>query len=584
MKRKWILTLLILAVFVFPTTVLAAKDYTARAYDVEIEVLSGGDLLVTETVQFQFMGGPFSFVFRTIEGDYMDAFSNVQAAMDGVPMPPGDGPGQVEIEQGNDLSVTWHFNELSDQTHTFTLQYVAEGVVRRTAGADLLEWNALPTEHEYFIQESTVTVYYPDDLRLAGQPYVARGIASIETGASSVTFYSTNIESDEPLHIGLEFPSGSLVTQPPEWQVRSEQTSAIIRQMLPWGAALGLGILITGVLAFIFWRARANENRGDRLTPAMDRMASPPNDRPPAVAGLLAARSENPGWQQAMGTLLDLSRRGWLRIEERPKHFLSGNKFQIVYTADQNQPVDATLLEHERALLSLLFESKKGRRSKVDEGQLASAVSSELKRFSEPLKEELVSQGLVNADRRQTRNSMNSVGVILIIGSVVLDIIGFVMLAISANAQNWGIYRLMILLPAAGAGFFLLGMAGVMFGGTFSPFSNSGEYEAEQWRAFSRYLKDVTSGKEPPVRPDLFEHYLPYAAAFGLAEKWAKFFQKQGRTEVPGWFRPLASQPADAQYASFVAVIAATNSTGTSASGGGAGGGGAAGGGASGAG
>ena len=41
-----------------------AKDYTAERFDASIVVREGGSLIVTETVTFKFVGGPFTYVFR----------------------------------------------------------------------------------------------------------------------------------------------------------------------------------------------------------------------------------------------------------------------------------------------------------------------------------------------------------------------------------------------------------------------------------------------------------------------------------------------------------------------------------------
>ena len=97
------------------------------------------------------------------------------------------------------------------------------------------------------------------------------------------------------------------------------------------------------------------------------------------------------------------------------------------------------------------------------------------------------------------------------------------------------------------------------------------------WQRFSQYLTDVTANREAVVRPDLFEHYLAYAAALGLATNWLTFFQKRGEAAIPAWFQPLAADNA----ASFGALIAVVSSSGASSAAGAAGAG-AAGGGASG--
>jgi uncharacterized membrane protein len=104
--------------------------------------------------------------------------------------------------------------------------------------------------------------------------------------------------------------------------------------------------------------------------------------------------------------------------------------------------------------------------------------------------------------------------------------------------------------------------------------------QAARWKAFKAYLEGVAKGREPAIRPDFFERYLPYAATFGLGTRWAKFFQKLGGVGLPAWFHAVEGSQAD-----FGAIVPAISSAHSSASGGGgAGAAGASGGGASGAG
>jgi uncharacterized membrane protein len=114
------------------------------------------------------------------------------------------------------------------------------------------------------------------------------------------------------------------------------------------------------------------------------------------------------------------------------------------------------------------------------------------------------------------------------------------------------------------------------------PLSDVGAETAVSWKAFNSYLKAVSKGKRAVDSPTMFEKYLPYAAAFGLLHQWAKHFEKEGWTETPEYFHVLPSTTGNQAMLAFVAMSAATHSSGGSASG--SAGAGAAGGGASGAG
>jgi uncharacterized membrane protein len=126
----------------------------------------------------------------------------------------------------------------------------------------------------------------------------------------------------------------------------------------------------------------------------------------------------------------------------------------------------------------------------------------------------------------------------------------------------------------------ILAVGLLIYAGTFSVLTPAGEEQAARWQGFAEYLKQVSKGREPAIRPDYFERYLAYASVFGLGKNWAKYFQDLGGVPLPVWFHALAGR--DANFGAMVAVMSASDSTG--AGGGGAGAGGASGGGSSGAG
>lgn len=583
MTRKIFLLVLIVAVLALPRSAHAAKDYTAREYNVDIEVLPGGALLVSETVIFSFSGGPFTFVFRTLETDYVDAFEDFQAWMDGQALPPGGGPGQVEISPGKPIRVTWHFAPLSDSTHTFTLRYRAVGVVRQSAGADLLEWNALPTEHAYPIQSAKVTVHYPPEAGLVADPAVVRGQAAVEKVTGEVVFLARDVQPDQPLHISLAFAPGSLLAAPPQWQARQAQTAAILRQLMPWNLVSGLAILFLGITGFIFWRAQSGRDR-QPLPPSPGTLPSPPSDLAPGIAAALVTR-DDVSWAHALGTLFGLSRRGWLQINELPGGPWGRRKFEIEFTGDASklEARAAALAPHERGLLEMLFLTPKGRREKLSLSELSSVAARRMKTFAEPLKQELRMNGLSSLERQATRTRITYTAVVVLLLGLVGAPIALLFANVARGGEAWNVFRWTLLLFSASVALFLVGLFGVVLGSGFSPLTERGEQEGERWRAFFRYLKDVVRGREPPVRPDLFDVYLPYAAAFGMAEHWAAFFKKQGLSQPPAWFRPLTQEGSAAEMAAFLAVISASSSAGAGGAAG-AGAGGAAGAGASGAG
>ncbi len=571
MARKLVFTLLFIYILVLPTRVSADNGYTARSYNVNIDIQPGGALQVSETAIFRMTGGPLTAISRTIETNYSDSVTDIHAYLDGQELPRGADPGHVQIETGNPLRITWHFLGLSDSTHTFALQYTVLGAVRIDHGHDLLLWNALPPSHDYPIESSRVQVSYPPSAALAGQPSVALGSADIRSGPNEVTFQATNIAANQPLRISLPFQKGSLISTPPDWQRRELLTTDITNQIMPYIVVAGFAILFLGVLGFVYWRKQANLGRHSR--PSVDkREPVPPDDLPPGMASALVSRDDQVSWTSALGTLFDLAAQGWVQIEELQGRRLFVHSFAIHFTGDANRLASRTdnLHPHERALLRMLFETREGRREQLSLPELRRTVSRNFLVYSEAVKQELLMNGLVSPERRANRSRMILVGVVLLFLGLFGGLLSLVFSNVAATRDALTAYRWLLMWFSSSVALFFVGIIGVMIGSVFSPLTILGEQAGEHWRAFKRYLRAVARGREPlgENAPELFDAYLPYAASFGLGESWANFFRKKKLAPPPAWFRPLAGTSNGKKMAAFVTTIAAAGSIGTTTGGG----------------
>lgn len=554
----WALVMLLLA----QQQAVPNKDYSADRFDASITAQEGGSLIVTETVTFKFVGGPYTFVFRDIPTDKTDGISILSAGMDDQTLQDGTGAGQVEINYGNPVKVTWHFAPVSDQTHAFVLTYRVLGVFQKAQDADLLNWNALPTYYAYAIRSSTIIVSYPNQATLLGTPEVVRGSARVTTSPGKVTFTAHDLIPNTRLEIGLKFSPGSVITTMPRWQQLQEQAIALIPPYLFGGVA----IFVFGSFCLI-WYYRRCRRRSTFIEADTSPVTSPPEDLPPAIAGTLL--SMTPNWNNALATLLDLARRGVLSIsqsDEPKKWYKAHSEFLIEL---QFQSPD--LRPHELGLLALLFENKKGMESSTSISHISRTYTSRRKHFNEPLKQEMTAMGLFDTERQHTRRRFGAISLFLLILSCIAVLL---CLLFGIPAGTWPI----VFLPLGVIG---VSMTAAVLWSMFSTFSDKGMQDSVRCKAFSNYLHDIIRGKELNILPDAFERYLTFAATFGLAEKWVKFFQKQGMAVVPLWFHSLATASAD-NLSNFVTMIAVSHAVGgSSGSGGGSG---AAGGGASGAG
>lgn len=561
MLRKFLLPLLLIALF-FSIAAQDNKSYSADRFDVDVAAQTDRSLLVEESVAFRFVGGPFSFVFRELPTDHTDGITDIVAGVDGVPWPEGTGPGQVEIEDGNPIIITWHLSPTSDVVQNFTLSYRTLGVVRGEEAGDRLDWQALPDEYEYDIASSTVTVSYPAGATRQGEPQVTAGKADAAAGEGQVVFTQGNLSAGDPLVVRLNFAPGSFSDTLPAWQARTQAQNS---RAWIWITA-AIATLVGGLIA-VFAAARPYQRT---IRKANSFLHKPPADLPPALAGWLF--NQTISWQHGLATLFDLADRGLIRIAETAeKKWYQSTQFDVTLLNRSN-----TLQPHEDALLDLLFTDKSGAPhdtiSMSDMGQLI--TSSRWKKFQEALEHEAEGQGLTSREAKDRGKRMMIWGVVLMLMLVPLAVLLFVLWT------TFGGWPLLL----AGA-IFIVGLIALLSGATLSPLSDRGAKLAETFDPFRRFLDQAGKGKMDVPDPAYYEAYLPYATAFGHAQPWVKQQSKAGYDVVPSYFRGLSDDGSANMVVFIAAVTSASNSGGSaSASAAGAAGAGAAGGGASGAG
>jgi hypothetical protein len=563
MKRRFgaaplvVLVLAGLLVLLARPVTAAEKDYWAEQFDTEITVEEGGSLLVRETVTYYFVGEPYTYIFREVPTDHTDGVTILEARLDGERLPAGTAAGHVEIAGRDPIRVTWHMAPTVNRSRTVELVYRMAGVVRQGEGSDLLRYQILPDEYDFFVESGNHVLSYPGAATLIGQPRVTAGQATLTVSGQEVEIAGTGYEANDPLVVELSFRPGSIITEPPAWQARQQAQ----RSLSPWWLVLGVSIMLAGAAGLIyFWQRYQPTPRGR----SAGKVYEPPTDLAPALAGMLTNSGLGPGWPQALATLFSLADRGILTIAERAAEKWYRSRDFVVELA-QEPPAD--LLPHEARLLELLFETKKGPTGSVTMSELGGRISSrQWKAFVEAQQAELKGAGLIDQGRQQAKRRLNIAGLLLLFASL-----GGILLVIP-----WGPWAL-----AVPFSLFAVSVAALIGAGAYRPLSEEGAQLADRWQRFRAYLEAISRGKAATTRPDLFERYLAYAAGFDLLSRWAKHYEKEADTTIPTWFHAASAASAD-HMAAFVALSASASSSGGSAAG--AAGAGAAGGGAAGAG
>lgn len=527
----------------------AAKTYSAERFDVRIRILQGGAMEVVETVVFRFEDGTFDHVFRDLPRRRTDAIEIVSAEMDGRPLSFGRESGQVEIRRESKLRVRWRFAPRSQSTHTFALTYVVQGVVQRQAGHDVLEWTALPVEHDYRIDQSEVV------LELPAAPLVRPTIATkrvdavaLEPGGQRVQVLARGIGRNGWLQTRLEFGEGVIIATAPAWQQRQIAARAVApRWMTAAGIVFGLGLMFLLAL-----RQRYESPRDVAATSGT--VEAPPDALRPGIAGALAANG-TAGLQQAMAALFALADRGVITISQEPRKW--GQRQYTIHRRQANQPLAA----EETAVLNLAFRHKNQPQEAVTLAQARHGVARRIGEFKTAVNHELRALGVLDDDRMRARGRFLGFSIAFLSLAAVLIIPA---IFLTRQYEGWP-----FLVPAAVAA---VAIVGFIIYGALTPLSNEGIRRAARWRAYQKHLKDVARERvqltsESPAR------VLSFAVALGLAGVWSKYV-KNHPTGLPPWFRAIAVSGDEGGFPAFIAASGAGADAGAGGGAGGAAGGG----------
>jgi hypothetical protein len=485
--------------------------------------------------------------------------------MDGVQLPGGTQAGQVEISnQADPIDVRWHFNPTSDQARTFTLQYRVSGTTRVAEDADLVKWYFIPSDHEYEIHSSTLTVHLPDGETMSGPIGLTGADWQVELTDELFTANASNIPANQAALLSLPFPAGSLLSQPPAWQARQIERSRQTGAAFPWAAGLGLVCLLSGSLGLVLvWR---NNHPEQAVGFEQGVISRPPDELKPALAGALFSLPIVP-LDLAVATLMDLARRGWIRLEqsEKKKGLLGRYRFNVVR---EQRVADVPLQPFEQTLYDLIFDRLPGHRLAVDSVELAKAierVQRGLRFFSKEVLEAMSAGQWLDAQRKRKRQIISAAGAG---GLLIFLVLFFLSVWMIGSVGEHRAYNGTILMSLAIAGFAISVAASIM-AGRWHVLTGNGLEARRQWEGFRDFLKTQIRSNETALQVEWLDAYLPFAVALRFGDRWAGAFKDRGIKPELAWLRAVD----DLQAAHVMAYIAASSSSSGGAGGAGGGGG-----------
>lgn len=508
--RKFALGLIV--VLAFQVHPALAADWSMPFFRSAITVHNDASITVTETVQADFSQAKHG-IYRNIPWRYQtnDGSSiQVPITIDRVERNNSTEP-YTTSKVGDELVVKiGDANTTITGEQTYTIVYTAQAAVNFFTDHDELYWNATGTNWEVPLQAVETSV------RLDMQVSKDQLQVKCFTGATGSTAQDCTATVDDSagsftangqfLTVVFGWPKG-VVTKPDNYdQLRTGGTTTNDYLMpLAWLLILNIGIPLValGVL-FWYWLRHGRDPKGPGTVIAQ---YDPPPGMTPGEMGVLMDETAN--HRDIIATMVDLAVRGYLTITEKEKTGLLGLQKSKDYILDKTVPKTAgqPLRPHEQNMLASLFSTG----NQVSLSELKGTFADDVKKIQSHLYTQVAADGYFLRNPQTVRMTF------LILGAVVVGL-GFITVPI-------GIFAL---IP--------IGVMLILFGFVMPQRTPKGAGAYWHAKGFKLFLEKAEKYRiHWQEKENIFEAYLPYAMAFGVADKWTKAFASL-QQEPPNWY------------------------------------------------
>lgn len=518
--------ILVLSLLLF-TTIFGRTVYEIERLDIVANIERDGSLEVEERVIYDIgkingilynidaLGyGKFTDlqIFYKDDGEFKQARNNTA---------PSEGNFTVSVDDG--LYKIKLYAPSQNERKEFIFRYnLTRGV---TVYRDIAQLNRkmVGKEWQNSIGNISVTVNLPenvkkDDIYAFGHGPLTGNIEILD--GKSVRYTLNDYRPGEFLEVNLLFPKNILTSFNPllmknksalkeildmEGKLAKEANDARKRAII--GFYLGRVVLVLAVVWWLFlvvFIYLKNSKRYKVENEYGEYFRELPDDYSPSIAGTLVSRNLYPSGRELFAMLLDLVRKGHLKLEE-------GEKTTTLILQESGKP----LSEEEKFILNwYIRELGDGEKIILESVEASIKGRGGAKEFNRNYERwrTIVYSDMLEKNLKMDKRDKFSTSLGIFTG--IAYFIGGGMLVVYFQSE---LFILMILL-----GFILLPY-------TFSRKRASLEKEKaiSRWEAFKKFLVDYSNLEEAKLASiELWEHYFVYAVALGVAEKVAKGYSK----------------------------------------------------------
>lgn len=501
-------------------------DYSERidSYISDIKVNQDSLATITETIKYNFGSYPRHGIKRYIpiktkdsnnKGHYYYEAKLLNVSADGKP---------VEVKKQRQGSYLYLRIGDPDKTitgqHEYKITYTIGPVMEQGKDGAGFAWDVIGDEWEVPIKSAQASVTYPDGANVTsvlcytGQSGSTEKNCSVTTDKNSINL---DINSELPAKAGAtiyavvkDFTFSNYLTL--NNRPRSEYYPLV--GYIVGIAAIGLGALRRAKASIAHNSAKKNQT--------IIAQYDAPDGLSPGEVGHLIDNSSS--MVEITATLIDLARRGHLRIEQtKPKTLLRKAEYTFTKLSAKSK-----LQDYEKDLLDAIFAGKSNMELKnVSKTTVPSAITKAKAAFKKNL--ETKNYYLKAESKKDKSKLLLRLGLFSFAMVTTLNVLAIIA-GVNGGYIVWS---------------FITAFLGLVFGAAIAHkvrYSTSGYQEWAKVEGLKLFLsvaeKDrIKFHNAPKKTPNLFNKLLPYAIALGVEKEWAKQFDGMDLEEATSWYR-----------------------------------------------
>ncbi len=523
-----------------PALVFADDSWQINNFASNLTVQQDGKVDITETIDVDFGIQAKHGIYRDLPFVYSDDNGNktyTDISVKEVAMDASSIPYDIRKNDANLRIKIGDSNKTITGKHSYTVHYVATGVLRSFNNYDELYWNVTGEEWPVEIKQASATVTLPKPGVVQFACYWGVYGSATNCIAQKVDDTTVRYSTSEPLPTGsgLTVAAGFTSGMVPIITVPAPPT---ILEQLRSPAFLGSFVVTLLLGITLIWRRWWKEGRdywyGHHAVPdgqarqipfgvresIAPEFESPAKLQPAELGTLVDERADT---LDVTATIVDLAVRGYLTIAEEKKKWAFGSSD---YTLKQKKISTKDLLKYEELLLGALFASG----TEVKLSALKNTFYDDLAKVKHALYDEVVKKDLFTKNPESIRNIYYGIG----IGVLVLaGVMGGFTISAGELSSVW-----FWIVMGVATGLFMTAIV-ILAGAHAMPARTAkGRMLYRQSLGYKLFISKAEKYRAQFMeKENLFETVLPYAIVFGVTDQLARAMKVlEFKPTQPGWY------------------------------------------------